>query len=963
MHYFYQLPIQINTLSIGMNISPLKKSALYQFNLKTNTMKRFYLFVLLIIGTWPIVNANQQTQSYLNVGDWFECEMEFIDNVPVFRNHWANNDSISTSQFYVVTRFSLKERLNDSTEIWSYKIIRYRSLSRGFSTKHENDETKLYCFDTWYPDYLSENIDSIRQNLTGEIRLINGELDNHKYNYGKFSFGLTTLFTEKKQGSFYSSTLSGLDISIHLQVENIVSLVFSTKNLNKETGKLGNRYSVDNLNFIPADSASFIIKPHNSQSTPNTYTAYFEPHGLAYAFTDKYQQKVLAITQSSFNIPNKAVITLVDMRKKPEKINKNLYLVGLWPQNQSHIISKIENKVNGNTQYTYELKCGVEFIVNSGMASTRPMDLFVSPGDSIQIIIQDRTVLYQGNTYTIDTMLFAGTDNFKNPHEKPALSNETIQDSDFSNEYKTYLLLSAKIQEEYKHILKENPNLDKYKKALVDFTYLKSYHYNGLFEHKNDATFISLGNRYRENIAYEWGAPLSSDFRIKYYRALSNLNHFALYGQLFKILNSPIDLNRENYYNEYLKMCADTLLTQKLSAHIEGIKSIAAGEQLPITELIRENGDKINIMPAKGKYGLLFLHDYPLHYSQFRKALGNYNNDKIQLISYCITGKSDSLLQQVPSSLSEADSLIIKGNYKMSPSIYNYLNTSLSNKILLYNDKGVIICSSSYYKPHDSPEKSYSDLLSNAIRAFESRPKTTNSTKQILFVLFISVLGTGLLAVLIYRFQTKRIKKRNEREQLIQQLKLKSVQSQLNPHFLFNALNSIQVLIKSNDTKQANKYLVGFSGLLRNVLQNADKQLVTLTDELEMVKRYCELEKLRINFDCKVDVNTTMDIDLIEVPYMLFQPLIENAVKHGIAKSAAKGMLQIQIREADSELRIYITDNGPGINGTSLEKLSIKGKGLRLCAEKLESIYGNEAEFVILDANPGTRVSIKLNIG
>ncbi|MBN1767699.1 MAG: histidine kinase [Prolixibacteraceae bacterium] len=926
-------------------------------------MKRFYLFFLLVIGTWTNVNANQQKQSYLKVGDWFECEMEFIDNVPVFRNHWANNDSISPTQCYIVTRFNLKERLNDSTEIWSYKIIRHRSLSPGFSTKHENDETKLYCFDTWYPNYLSENIDSIRQNLTGEIRLINGELDNHKYNYGEFSFSLTTLFTENEQGSFYSSSLSGLDISIHLQVENIVSLIFSAKNLNKGAEKLGNRYSVDNLNFTPANSASFNIKPHNLQSTPNTYTAYFESHGLAYAFTDKYQQKVLAITQASFDIPNKAIITLIDAREKPEKINENLYLVDLWPQNQSHVISKKENELNGKTQYTYELKCGVEFIVNAGTASIRPMDLFVCPEDSIQIIIQDSTVLFQGKSYTIDTMLFEGTNNYKYPHAKPALTSETIQRSDFSNEYKAYLMLSAKIHEEYENILKENPTLDKYKKALVDFTYLKSYHYNGLFEHRNDATFISMSNHYRENIAYEWGAPLSSDFRIKYYRVLSNLNHFALYGQLFKILNNSIDLDHENYYNEYLKMCADTLLTQKLSAHIEGVRSIEVGKLLPITELLRENGDKINILPAKGKYGLLFLHDYPLDYSQFRKALGNYNNNKIQLISYCITGKSDSLLKQVPSSLSEADSLIIKGNYKMYPSIYNYLNTTLSNKILLYNDKGTIIYSSSYYKPYDSPEKSYADILNNAIRAFESRPKTTNSTKQILFVLFISILGTGLLAVLIYRFQTKRIKKRNEREQLIQQLKLKSVQSQLNPHFLFNALNSIQVLIKSNDIKQADKYLVGFSGLLRTVLQNADKQLVTLTDELEMVERYCDLEKLRINFDCELDVDTTMDIGLIEVPYMLLQPLIENAVKHGIAKTAAKGMLQIQIKEANSELRIYITDNGPGINGTSIEKLSIKGKGLKLCTEKLESIYGNEAEFVISDANPGTRVSIKIKIG
>ncbi|MDA3881377.1 MAG: histidine kinase [Prolixibacteraceae bacterium] len=925
-------------------------------------MKRFYLFFLLIIGTWTIVNANQQTQSHLKVGDWFECEMEFIDNVPVFRNHWANNDSISTSQCYIVTRFSLKERPNDSTEIWSYKIIRHRSLSRGFSPKHENDKTKLYCFDTWYPDYLSEKIDSIRQNLTGEIRLINGELDNHKYNYGECSFGLTTLFTENEQGSFYSSTLSGLDISIHLQVENIVSLIFSAKNLNKETGKLGNRYSVDNLNFIPANSTSFIIKPRNSQSTPNTYTAYFEPHGLAYAFTDKYQQKVLAITQASFDIPNKAVITLVDVRKKPEKINKNLYLVGLWPQNQSHIISKIENEVNGNTQYTYKLKCGVGFIVNSGTVSTFPMDLFVSPGDSIQIIIKDRNVLYQGKTYTIDTMLFAGTNNYKYPHAKPVLTNETIQNSDFSNEYKAYLLLEKRIEDEYRNINNKTHNIFQYKVAYADFTYLKSYHYNDLFDLRSEGTFISYGNRVREIKMYESGSPLVNKFEYEYYRSLSLFNHFSQFDQLYRTLNDPINLDRQEYYDEYLKICGDTMITNALNQHIEGVKSLSVGKQLPFKTLITGQGEEVEILPARGKYAMLYIDLWEETPIQFIKQIGNFNKEQIQYITYSISGKNtDSSHQSVPTTLAEVDSLNLYGNYVMFPSITNFLKTSFGNVILLYDDKGQILYSSTFNKFGKLNGKTYAEIFNEVIA--NSKAEKRNELKDFIVPKLPAILISIFLTFLFYQLRILQLKKRNNRKKLIQELKLKSVQSQLNPHFLFNALNSIQVLVKSNDTKQANKYLVGFSGLLRNVLQNADKQLVPLTDELEMVKRYCELEKLRINFDCKVDVNTTMPIDLIEVPYMLFQPLIENAIKHGIAKSAVKGMLQIQIKEADSELRIYITDNGPGINSTSLENLSIKGKGLKLCAEKLESIYGNEAEFVILDANPGTKVSIKLNIG
>ncbi|HPB06336.1 MAG TPA: histidine kinase, partial [Prolixibacteraceae bacterium] len=154
-----------------------------------------------------------------------------------------------------------------------------------------------------------------------------------------------------------------------------------------------------------------------------------------------------------------------------------------------------------------------------------------------------------------------------------------------------------------------------------------------------------------------------------------------------------------------------------------------------------------------------------------------------------------------------------------------------------------------------------------------------------------------------------------------------------------------------------------FSELLRNVLQNADKRLVPLSEELKMVNRYCELEKLRLDFDCELTTHVQTNLDLIEVPYMLLQPIIENAIKHGVNKANGRGKLKVEIAETNSVLHIGVTDNGPGFDGVPLEVLKEKGRGLKLSLEKLQSIYGNEAEFVFLAANPGTTVSIKLKIG
>jgi len=460
------------------------------------------------------------------------------------------------------------------------------------------------------------------------------------------------------------------------------------------------------------------------------------------------------------------------------------------------------------------------------------------------------------------------------------------------------------------------------------------------------------------------GAPFYTNFKYQYYNALSNFSQFSLYAQLYSILQQSNVLERESYYDEFLQKCGDTLITNKLSTKLNSVKSVQAGMKLPFTTLLTEHELEVDILPKKGKFGLLFLYVLPKDWESLKNSLQKELPENVQYVSYEISRKpiikSDYRLTET--ALSKADSLELYGHPSKTSEMDNLLYDSLEGILILYDDKGRIWYNSAYY--HNSIENNNEQYINAIKEAIEkAKTKPLNRSKNILLILLLSVIGSVSLTFLFYRIRIAQLTKKNARQQLIQELKLKSVQSQLNPHFLFNALNSIQVLVKSGDTKQADNYLVGFSELLRNVLQNADKRLVSLSDELKMIKQYCQLEKLRMDFDCTLDINTTTSTDLIEVPYMLLQPVIENAIKHGVAKSGDKGLLQINISEEHTSLHIRVTDNGPGFDGISLDVLKEKGRGLKLSLEKLQSIYGTDAEFVFLAANPGTTVSIKLKIG
>lgn len=162
---------------------------------------------------------------------------------------------------------------------------------------------------------------------------------------------------------------------------------------------------------------------------------------------------------------------------------------------------------------------------------------------------------------------------------------------------------------------------------------------------------------------------------------------------------------------------------------------------------------------------------------------------------------------------------------------------------------------------------------------------------------------------------------------------LRSVQAQLNPHFIFNALTSIQGLINRGDADGANQYLSDFSILMRNTLTDYERIVGSLDQELKSMETYLSLEQLRFHFHFTVSATPGLPVNTLEIPRLLLQPIIENAVKHGVAPLRERGYIGLTVSSRDTDLVISIYDNGPGFSGGSVT--SGDNYGLRLTADRI----------------------------
>ena len=194
--------------------------------------------------------------------------------------------------------------------------------------------------------------------------------------------------------------------------------------------------------------------------------------------------------------------------------------------------------------------------------------------------------------------------------------------------------------------------------------------------------------------------------------------------------------------------------------------------------------------------------------------------------------------------------------------------------------------------------------------------------------------------------------------------KLEALQSQMNPHFTFNAMNSIQNYIIDNDIDNALMYLSEFAKLIRQTLQNSSKQLITLAEEINYLKSYTSIENMR--FNNKIRITFTYEdlaINKIRIPPMLLQPFVENVFVHAFDKHKKNPMLTICFSKKQNILHCEIMDNGKGMGKTTSGQMH-ESKGLKLVSERLNLL--NKKNFTSIKVSSkigeGTRVLVRLQL-
>jgi Putative regulator of cell autolysis len=207
--------------------------------------------------------------------------------------------------------------------------------------------------------------------------------------------------------------------------------------------------------------------------------------------------------------------------------------------------------------------------------------------------------------------------------------------------------------------------------------------------------------------------------------------------------------------------------------------------------------------------------------------------------------------------------------------------------------------------------------------------------------------------------------KKHRQEKRFRELQLAALRAQMNPHFLFNSLNSVQNLVQQNKNAEAHLYLADFAGLIRKVLKNSDKEEVSLSEEIDTLRKYLNLEKLRFDFDYHIDVDDTIDTDLFMLPSLILQPLAENAIIHGLQHKKGKKKLLISVTKINNSIHISIEDNGIGIVASRELRTNSNGIGLRMNEERIQMMqekYGGNYSFKLTDlaaqGQEGTRVEI-----
>jgi peroxiredoxin len=399
--------------------------------------------------------------------------------------------------------------------------------------------------------------------------------------------------------------------------------------------------------------------------------------------------------------------------------------------------------------------------------------------------------------------------------------------------------------------------------------------------------------------------------------------------------------------------------TKYVKEEYKRIQRISPGQTVNDFDLKDLDGKKVNLSEFNGKAVYLVFFDISKDFSRLNSLLEKYGNkmyDRCQKknVEFVYVSMNDNL-EETKAYFEKTGFKGIKLITKDKKAIKDMFYFSSSNYTLILDVDGKIV-----YKPTPDFTEIYDDpnFLFKA-----TKPLFRNKSSQTVFILKIisgSLLFLVLISVFIIFINKKRAARKVKLANLntkVRQLELTAIRAQMNPHFLYNCLNSIQNLVQKNQTEQAHLYLSKFAGLIRLTLKKSDKEEATLAEELELITQYVELEQLRFDIDFKINIEKGIDPFSVYIPPLLLQPLVENSIVHGLSQKTGNRKLLVDVKRGNGQIFISVEDNGIGREASgSISKVST-GKGIGFTKERLDLItekYGTQYQFNIYDLNKST---------
>ena len=425
---------------------------------------------------------------------------------------------------------------------------------------------------------------------------------------------------------------------------------------------------------------------------------------------------------------------------------------------------------------------------------------------------------------------------------------------------------------------------------------------------------------------------------------------------MFNIETESWYANQVNAYQKIVAASKDTILNQYLDNQIKNLRKFLDGAFYSKRIFLSMKGDTVGINNFIGeKPTVLFVS-------------GNWGNSRYYFddlsekypdvnFIYLVSGNDfNKWIDYLKEAEPKAHQLFLNTNTHALRDVFKF--SKYGELVLVFNKKGKVI-------------EYNADL--NYIGKYIKKAKNTPVVKKevdksTLFGIIWFMGGSMLLSLigfLIFKARMRTKLKKQKQEKRLRELQLSAIRAQMNPHFLFNSLNSVQNLIQKNQGREAHLYLSDFAGLIRKVLKNSQQEEVSLAEELETLNQYIKLEQLRFDFNFEQIVNETIDKNHFMVPSMILQPIAENAILHGLQHKSENRKLKIEVIKLEQAIQINIEDNGIGVEASRKIKSNSNGIGLNLNEERLqimEEKYGGHYSFKLIDLtnenSQGTRVEI-----